>query len=133
MNIFFKYALIIKTNLQFPTVQSYSFQQCKYFLNTVVCTYRIVPAQMGRLVCQYMKSVWECLHILVSYQPAFRSASSILDSAFECFSVSSGQSDVPIMLTVEKIMNEVLLHFLYCLMVTRHGCFLANFSQHPFY
>ena len=71
-------------------------------------------AHHGRQVCQYMVSLWECLRVLLSHKLGLRQAPPILDAALEAFSVSSGESDIPIMQCVELIMPEVLSCSFFC-------------------
>ncbi|KAK7505417.1 hypothetical protein BaRGS_00003162 [Batillaria attramentaria] len=65
-------------------------------------------SQRGRRVCQYMESLWRCLHFLVSHRPAQRQTPPILDASLDAFSVSSGESDIPIMQCLELIMPQLV-------------------------
>ncbi|XP_076463915.1 tRNA (guanosine(18)-2'-O)-methyltransferase TARBP1-like [Babylonia areolata] len=65
-------------------------------------------AHHGRQVCQYMMSQWQCLRVLLSWRPALLPPRRVLHDAMEAFSVSSGETDIPIMQCLELVLPQLV-------------------------
>lgn len=83
--------------VKFPRIPKFLFSFC-----------RNGSSDRGRMICQYMQSVWECLECLLVDSPHLRATPSILEAALEALSVSSGESDIPVMKCLQLIMPQVI-------------------------
>ncbi|KAL8603203.1 hypothetical protein ACOMHN_025218 [Nucella lapillus] len=65
-------------------------------------------AHHGRLVSQYMVCQWQCVRVVLTHRPLLLQPHQVLRSALEAFSVSSGETDVPIMQCLEMVMPRLV-------------------------